>query len=232
MRADPGECVEDVGTPEDVVARVDLADGALAGCGVAVLDDALGAAVDIADDSAVAGGVLGNGGQDGAEGLGLPVLGAEFSDDFRGQEGFVAHDDQEIAGEAGECLLRRGDGVTGAELLGLSDPVQILVGEGLLDGAAHVTDDDGDVLDARRSQSADDVRQHRTAAHLVEHLGPRGFHARALACGEDERPKAADIALCACAHHRAVPLSNWLPGEDSNLEWVDQNHLCYHYTTR
>ena len=24
----------------------------------------------------------------------------------------------------------------------------------------------------------------------------------------------------------------WLPGLDSNQNWVSQSHLCYHYTTR
>lgn len=24
----------------------------------------------------------------------------------------------------------------------------------------------------------------------------------------------------------------WLPGKDSNLEWLIQSQLCYHYTTR
>lgn len=35
------------------------------------------------------------------------------------------------------------------------------------------------------------------------------------------------------ACNRATPSARrtWLPRQDSNLNWMDQNHLCYHYTT-
>lgn len=35
---------------------------------------------------------------------------------------------------------------------------------------------------------------------------------------------------CNCSGLRET--LGWLPGKDSNLEWLIQSQLCYHYTTR
>jgi hypothetical protein len=34
------------------------------------------------------------------------------------------------------------------------------------------------------------------------------------------------------ACHEQAKRVEWLPGLDSNQDWVSQSHLCYHYTTR
>ena len=47
---------------------------------------------------------------------------------------------------------------------------------------------DGDAAERVIGESArrgDHMRQHRLARDWLQHLGPRGFHALALACGED-----------------------------------------------
>jgi hypothetical protein len=37
---------------------------------------------------------------------------------------------------------------------------------------------------------------------------------------------------CVVCRVRGSSTAGWLPGLDSNQNWVSQSHLCYHYTTR
>lgn len=60
-------------------------------------------------------------------------------------------------------------------------------------------------------------------ALLLKATSPRHIGAVGYACRMAEGPEQ--------ARSSATGASKWLPRQDSNLDRVDQNHLCYHYTT-
>ena len=49
-------------------------------------------------------------------------------------------------------------------------------------------------------------------------------------CEKLDNGDACGCGPMACSGHSTRV--EWLPGLDSNQNWVSQSHLCYHYTTR
>ena len=146
--------------------------------------------------SAVAVGVVQEGGQEGGGGVALPVEANQGGQGLGPQKGGVAGQDDDIdvvivelvVGQPGQA---HGGGVPGPPL----DPLlheldgQVGVGqllEGLGNGLGAVADDHHDPLHRDLGQGVNDVGHHRPPAQLVEGLGPGRAHPGALAGGEND----------------------------------------------
>jgi hypothetical protein len=57
----------------------------------------------------------------------------------------------------------------------------------------------------------------------------RGSEGEVVRAGRPE-PARHEESRCGCSGSRGR--LDWLPGKGSNLEWLIQSQLCYHYTTR
>ena len=181
--------------PEHEDPGVDLVDLELVGSGIPVLDDASDPIV-LAHphDAAVAGGVGEAGGEDGARGAGVAVLGDEGGDGGGAEQRRVTreHEDVEVVvqvvvGKAGEA---HADGVTGAALHLLLDEFEpqagVVLGELLGDALGAVAHDHHGPVDLRRREGVEHVEHHRPAAEQVERLRPGRPHPRALARRQDD----------------------------------------------
>ena len=174
--------------------------------GVAVLDDALGLAVVLADDPAVAGRVVDDARQQRRRVAVGDVRLDEFGERLGPQQRGVAgeHDDDRVvvvvvvAGEGGHPDRR---GVTGAVLFDLFDEGDVGPGRReLLDLLRHLlgamADDEGRPLGSEELESVDDVEHHRPPADQVEGLRAGGSHARSFTCCKDDR------RYCHCSGER------------------------------
>ena len=160
---------------EDVKAGIDLANLFLRRAGGFLFDNGLdfgaGLARFLAEDAAVAGGVV----EVGAEQRHGSVLvemkveqvGDRLGSDLRSVAG--ESDDVVVGGECGLCDHQR---VAGAALLGLQDEINPGVGDGVADTAGFVTDDSEDIggRDYMRS-GGDYMREQRFAADFMQHFG-------------------------------------------------------------
>lgn len=166
----------------DEDAGVDGADLALLVVGVLVFDDAAHAALRIAHDAAVAGGIV--------------EIGDQYRDAaFCGEQTLqrLGSDERHVAVQHQHACIDRHrrhrvlHGMAGAQALLLLGPVEIgLVGKRGTDLLAAVAVNDVDPCGAELARGVDHVTQHRLAGDLLQHLGRGGLHALALAGGEDD----------------------------------------------
>ena len=184
------EVGEESGGFEAVDAGVDFGEMELGGGEIFLFDDCCDGGIPLAgvEDAAVAGGIGGDGCQDGHGGVLGEVEGAERGEGGGLDEGDVAREDEEVfgwggAGEVGFELL---EGVAGAALLGLEDELDAGVGDGGADAVGFVANDAEDVGGWRYGLGGgDDVEEQGLAADFVEDLGAAGLEAGAFAGGED-----------------------------------------------
>ncbi len=100
----------------------------------------------------------------------------------------VTEDDEDIVGALGDRLARAQHGVPRAAPLGLNEDLRLgqrapcLLGDGLRVRPDH----DCGLLGAGPAHRVKDMGKQRAPRYLVQHLRPRGAHARALAGGEHD----------------------------------------------
>lgn len=178
---------------EAVVAGVDLADFQLLGGGIFVLDDAVELALVIAQDAAVAGGVIDDGGGERRDGVGAAMGFEQFLERFGSDERAVAGEDEDIGigkEHIVEYVLSLLDSVACSELLFLHDEGDAAFAiEDAADVLLAVADDKHDWHCTEGSDGLDDPAHHGLAGHFVGDLGKVAIHARAFACSEDNRCK-------------------------------------------
>ena len=181
---------------ERVDARADLVHVEFLGRRVAVLDDPLGLAVVLADDAAVAGGIVDDAREEGrriAVGhMGLDEVGQRLGSQQRRVAG---QDDDDrlvivvvVAGEGGHP--DRG-GLARAVLFDLLDEGDVGPRRReLLDLLGHllgtVTHDEGRLFGPQAFEGVDHVEDHRPSADQVQRLGPGRPHARSLTSRKDD----------------------------------------------
>ncbi len=195
VRREPAQRRSEDVAAEGVDAGVDLVQLELLGAGVALLDDAHGATVGTADDTAVARGVVHHRRQH-RRGVGVgDVGGDQLVERLGAQQRGVAgqHDDGRGVVEVVTRDGRHADGsrVTGAALGHLLDEREVGPRGRQLRHLGHhlvgaVADHERGRLRVQLAERVDDVQHHRPAADHVQRLGPIGPHARALAGGEDD----------------------------------------------
>ncbi len=76
--------------------------------------------------------------------------------------------------------------VSGAQLLGLQDPANILVGERLFDDFSSMAVNDVQRRWIQRLCGSYDVCKQRTSRQWLQDLGKIGLHSLTLACGQDD----------------------------------------------
>ena len=87
---------------------------------------------------------------------------------------------------AGERLAALHHGVSGSKLLALLDKTNAIAGDSFANALRLVPDDAVNITAGDDGGSgADHVGNERQAANRVQHLGPLGFQARALARSQD-----------------------------------------------
>ncbi len=171
---------------EAVRAGVDLGEVVLVGTQVLLLDDRGDSAIAIAHDAAVVAGVGQVRGEQRERGTAALAHRYEAGDGVGPQQGRVAREHHERAGEPVERVPRRHDRVAGAQLLLLPHGLDA-VGQERLDQLGVVAGDHDDPLAARLARRVDHELHHGLAQDLVRDLGLRGLHPGPLACGEDQR---------------------------------------------
>ncbi len=183
---DPAQGVDHRAAGEGVDAGVDLLDRELLVGGVAGglgLDHALHAAVAVANDAAVAGGVVedhrGHRRRRAVGGVGL----RERLDRLGGDERDVAADDDDAVGR-GDLAGGGEDGVAGAARL-LLDGERGAVGQQRLDRAVGAADDH-DLARPGGQGGVDRPADQGLPAEVVQSLGHLRLHPRALPRGEDD----------------------------------------------
>ena len=143
-----------------------------------------------AQDSAIAGRVGGDGGEDGHRGTLGEMDVPDCGDGFGADEGDVAGEDEEMLGERitrdGEVGFDHLEGVAGASLLFLEDEADSGFLDSGADAVGFVADDAVDVVGWNDGfGGGDNVEEECSAADLVEDFGVFAFEPRALACGHD-----------------------------------------------
>jgi outer membrane protein OmpA-like peptidoglycan-associated protein len=177
-------------------ADVDLADGALGKRGVGVLDDPLDESAG-ADDTAIAGSVWHFRSE---QGEGYPPAGPLQARQRRGlQEGHVAVEDEDTAGEALERLQAGASGIARAARLFLHGKDQGRSWKEGRERALHRVlilgiDDDDDRRAAPSQGDTHGMADERQFAAAVQHLGETRTHALALASGENQGGESAHEA--------------------------------------
>ena len=174
---------------------------------MAVTSGPLGCA---AEDAAVAGGVGGDGGEDGHRGLLVEVQLADGGDGLGLDEGDVAGEDEEVLGDGGAGDGEEGfdhlEGVAGAALLLLQDELDSGGGYGGLYAVGFVADDAVDPVGGDDGPGGgDDVEQKCAAADLVQDLGALALEPRALAGGHDGDCELAGVHLWLSSHAGPPP---------------------------
>ncbi|VWX51967.1 conserved hypothetical protein [Micrococcus luteus] len=202
VRGDLRQGAAQQGRVEGVDAGVDLADrhegvvprGLGMGEGVLVLHDPLHEALGVADDAAVARGVLEGGGEHG-DGVAVRlVVRDEPGEGLRGQQRDVTvghHDGAlEVRGQGGQAQL---DGAAGARhvvLVGDRQRVDTQLGRNRLDVLGHagplVPDHGHEVLRRERPGRRERVAHEGAPPDRVHDLRRRRLHAGALARGQDD----------------------------------------------
>ena len=160
-----------------------------------MLDDARRLPVGLADDTAVAGRVVHDAGEQRCRVAALDVGLDELAQGVGAQQRRVAGEHHDgglvvvvVAAEGGHA--DRG-GIAGAVLLVLFDECDVRPRGGHLldllgDLLGAVADDHGGAVRSEEFQRVDDVEHHRPAADHVQRLGSSGAHAGALARCEDD----------------------------------------------
>ena len=162
-------------------AGVDRADRLLFRRAVLLLDDAVHAAGCIEQDASVAGGIA----QLGRQHRELRRRFDQRLQDRRAQQRHITvqHEHARAIGDSRHRELHR---MPGAALLGLVHPDEIsLIRESGLHLLAAMTVNDMHLRRIERPCSIEYMREHRPAGEWQQHFGARGFHAFALAGGED-----------------------------------------------
>ena len=174
---------------EAVDARVALGErGLLLGGAVLVLDDGHHAAVGVALDAAVAGGV---GGAHGEHRAGVVVCLGLFdqrTDGLGAHERRVAieHDGRTL--EVAQGVAHAHHGVPGTQALGLLDALDVgIVGKNGADFVSPVSHNDDDTVGACLASSVDRPPNQRLVEELMCDFGMTGLHTRTLAGCEDDR---------------------------------------------
>ena len=157
--------------------------------GVELLDDVREVPVAVAHDAAVAERV----GQDGRRQRQGGISVAMRCEQILERR---AADERQVAGEHDHVAVvrqlagRHLDRVAGAELFLLLDEDDAIIAchtaERLHDELLAVPDDDDDLVGPGLERRVEQVPEHRPPAHLVQRLGQRRLHPRALAGGEDD----------------------------------------------
>jgi hypothetical protein len=182
LAADTLEGGENVGSPDQVDAGVDLDDAPLGGAGVGLLHDADDAALLVADDPAVAAGIFQPAGQEGQRrSLSLSFQGGQV---LGLQQGDVTVEDDQLSRETLQGAPGRHDRVAGAPggiLDGETHPVAEAIGQEAPHGFPRVAGHHHHGLVPPLDGQPDGVVNHRFRADLVHHLGNPGAHPLALA---------------------------------------------------
>ncbi len=163
-------------------ARVDLADRALLGCRVLVLDDGRHRAIRAAHDAAVSGRVVELDREQRQRALTrmsdhrLERLGA------RQRVGAEQHERDAIGCEVRQRLRER---VSGALRRILQCPLQVGFGKALAHGVAAVTVDHADAIGGELARGVQHMREQWPAPERMQDFRQTGAHPLADACGED-----------------------------------------------
>ena len=199
-------------------------------------------AVVVAHDAAVVLGVVQLDGGERGGGVGVQVPLVELGDELAVDQRHVAVQHHDVAVEALERLEAGADGVAGAAPL-LLHRALAAHGEDLGDGVLVGAGDDHDALGRDAERGVDDVREHGPAAHLVQHLGAVGLHARAQARRQDDDCERRALLVCgahlahlvACAAGVARRRTIWRDtgwgGRIRTSGCRDQNPVPYHLAT-
>ena len=190
--AEQVELAEERLSLEAIDPGVDLARGKLGRRQRLLLDDGkhIGLACGEAQDAAVAGGILGDRGQDGHRRPLFQVQLAERRERLGADQRNVARENQQVLRKrrAGELQpgLEHMHGVAGAALVWLRDKRDTRGGHCGLHPLRLVAHDAIDRFGGnQRLCRTNDVQQQGASAHLVQHLGPLAVEPRALARGHD-----------------------------------------------
>ncbi len=163
-------------------AGVALADRELLPVRVLLLDDLLHAAALVAHDATVAGGI---GKLDSQQAHRTrPGERDQLGECLAADQRHVAVEDQHemVVGDRRHRLHHR---MAGAELLGLQRPADLRRRERRAHLFAAMPVHDFDRRGMQRGRSFDHMAQQRATGERLQHLGPVGVHALALACGQD-----------------------------------------------
>ncbi|MNM74023.1 hypothetical protein D3C81_857720 [compost metagenome] len=163
-------------------AGVALADRALLGGRVLLLDDGADLPLGVANDPAIAGGIGQLHGEQGQ--LRRAGVGQQALEGRRLDQRHVAVQHQHLLGT--DERQRLGDRVAGAELLLLEDEIQVVGRQALAHRFGAVADDHMDALRLQRPGGVDDMAEHGLAGDRMQDLGQRRAHAGALTGGEDD----------------------------------------------
>ncbi len=235
---------------ERVHAGVDLGDGRLLLGGVGLLHD-LGdlTVVGQTDDPTVAPG-LGGGERQHRDRRGGGFAAVLVDESVQGaavEQGDVRGGDQhgpvEVGGQGGQAAF---DGVPGAVLLLLygdrdrAAQFRLERADGHSDAFLVMTDDGDEVRRIDLRGGVQGMRQHRASAQGVQHLGGLRPHPSSRAGGEDdhgglhwhEAPSGSFHSCCSRQLHlQELSPQLLLRRQDSNLNYLNQNQRCCHYTT-
>ena len=188
LRIDARERLPEESGVGAVQARVHLADLPLLGGGVLLLHDEGGAALRRVHDAPVAGWVFERHGSEGECGAAAPLH--DRAERLRGEEGRVTGEDEHLTVEAAQPGPCREHRVRRPELLLLHGEAERRVRQMPAEGRLHllglVADHHHHRIGPRLERALHGVIRQRPSADLVQHLGPAGLHARALAGGEDD----------------------------------------------
>ena len=151
------------------------------------------AAVLVAHDAPVSGGLIEDRSEDRGGGASLAMSTGERRQSLGAQQRRVTgHDEQVVLGVEIEHTggERDAGGIAGAALDALLDELDRELGRELLlqrlrHALGSVAHDDDDPLQRERDERVDDVQEHRPPAQRMEDLRSLGAHARAFARGED-----------------------------------------------
>ena len=141
-------------------------------------------------DAAIAGGVVGDGGEDGHGGVLTEMDVVDGGEGLGTDEGDVAGENEQVlwrlvAGEREPCFDHL-QSVSGAALLGLQDELDAGVFDGGLYAVGLMADDAVDLVGWNESSGGgDDVEKEGAASDLVKNFGALAFEPRAFACGHD-----------------------------------------------
>ena len=214
-----------------------------------MLDDADELAGGVANDSAVAGGIVDNAGGERCRGVRIGVTLEELAKGFGADEWAIASEDEDgLAGGGGlfgEKRLAAHDGVTGAELLGLLGELNTHAADagGATEGGADevllVANDENDSAAPGDATGVNHGMNHGPTTDGVEDFGQVRGHPGAFAGSEDDRDGcwrshrnagAARRDRGRWARHRWNRSNGELTDLDSNQDKQYQKLLCYRYT--
>lgn len=200
------EAVKELLRIEGVDAAVDLAQAL--GCGEHVIrerllfDDArdIIGAILLAQDAAVACGVVRDGREDGHGSVFAQMRVAQLCDGLRADERDVAGEDEKIFWRCDfvgmKPLLYALESVAGAKLFGLEDEAHTRGGGGCFDAVCLMAHNDKDVFSGNGGLCCvDDVQQQSLAADGVEDLGERTLQAGTFTRSHDDNAEVVHVLM-------------------------------------